>query len=248
MVSDRELVDKWRTYVFRPAADEVRALLEQFPDRRSLTVPFDRCGTDYRFSAPLLEQPDRTLEAGRAALGEFAEELGAREGRIYPDDRVYLRVTGAPTSVRHSLSDLGTEHLNRLVTVEGTVADVDAPGPRVAVAGFRCDHCEELVSVRQPGRFLRRPGRCHHCNANGPFTLEPDRATCVDAQTIAISDDHRTLAVELEHDLVDAFSIGEEVELVAIPRARLDGETTTGTLELEAVSADPGNENPVPAP
>ncbi|MFP8957213.1 hypothetical protein ACLI4Y_10820 [Natrialbaceae archaeon A-CW3] len=238
MVTDRELVDKWRTQVLQPASEEVKGLLERFPDRRSLTIPFDRFGTDYRFSSPLRTQPDRTLGAGRQALGEFAAEaLEAPEtAEIHPDDRVYLRVTEAPESIRYSISALGSRHLNRLVTVDGRVLETDSVRPRAAVAAFQCDHCGEFQSVRQPGRFLRRPGRCRDCNASGPFTLTPERGTYVDAQTITIVEGDRSVPVGLEHDLVGAFDVGDRVDLVAIPRARADGETTTATLELEAVS------------
>lgn len=242
MVTDRELVEKWRTHVFRPAATEVRSLLANFPDRRTLRVPFDRYGTDYRFSEPLLEDPDRTLETGRQALAEFARELlDGEEGSdivgVHPDDRVYFRIADPPERLRRDLSALGADQLNRLVTVQGTVVDVDRPRPRVIVATFRCDRCEASQLVRQPGRHLRRPGRCPDCNAGGPFTLVPDRSTCVDAQTIQLRDGTATVEVGLEHDLVDAFDTGAALSLVVIPRARLEGDTTTGAFELEAVSA-----------
>ncbi|MFP9193962.1 hypothetical protein [Natronosalvus vescus] len=238
MVSDRELVDKWRTQVLQPASEEVKRLLERFPDRRSLTITFDRFGTDYRFSSPLLSQPDRTLEAGKRALGEFAAETLEEPGttEIHPDDRVYLRVTDAPARIRCSIPTLGSEQLNRLVALEGRVVETDSVRPRAVVAAFRCDHCGEFQPVRQPGRFLRRPGRCHDCNASGPFTLTPERGTYVDAQTITVGEGDRSVPVELEHDLVGAFDIGDRVDFVAIPRARSNGETTTATLELEAVS------------
>ena len=274
MVTDRELVEKWRTQVFKPAANEVNRFLEGFPNRRALTIPFERVGADYRFSEPLFEEPDRTLEAGRRALSEVATELGDDVVGVHPDDRVYLRVTDPPLERRQPIGALRTDVCNQVIRVDGIVVDVGEVRPRAIVADYRCVRCEHHECVRQPGRYRREPARCSSCNAAGPFTLTPERATCVDSQHIRLrggqrdggagggqtaeegrasclgtdvrgaGSDSRThtggndsVDVALEHDLVGRLEPGDPCSLTVIPRVRFDDDTTTGTIELEAVSA-----------
>lgn len=235
-VSDRELVEKWRSLVFEPAAGDVRELLAAFPERRQLSVPFESCGIDYRFTAPLVNEPDRTFEAGRRAIREFAADRFERE--FEPDGRVYLRVRNVPDSVRRPLASIGTEHLNRLVVVSGTVAELRQPQPRVVTARFECERCGNYTAVGQPGRRLRRRTHCSHCSGAGTLALAPDAGAYVAAQTLSLEDGERTLPVALEHDLTGRFAVGDRIDVTAIPRARLDGETTVADLELEAICVE----------
>lgn len=235
-VSERELIEKWRRIVFEPAAADVEELLDRFPDRRTFRVPFEACGTDYRFTQPLFEDPDRTIEAGRRALQEVVEDRF--DGGIDPDDRVYLRVTDVPDSARRPLSEIDADHLKRLVVVGGTVEHVERPQPRAVTACFECERCGEYTTVPQPTRQLRRVGWCSRCNTAGTLSLASNRCVYVDTQTLTLRDGDRELPVVLEHDLTDRFTVGDRIDVTAIPRARLDDGTTVGQLELEAISAE----------
>lgn len=235
MVSDRELVEKWHAQVFRSADEEIRKLLTQFPDRRQLSIPFTECGADYRFTAPLVNDPDRTLEAGRRALEEVVDN--EFDGGVDDDDRIYLRLTDVPDSVRYPLEDLRAEHLNRLVAVDGTVESCGELEPRIVTASFRCERCDGRTTVPQRERRLRRRARCPSCTAVGTLDLDPKRSEYVDSQVIQLHNGDRTLPVALEHELAGAFDSGDELDVVAIPRGRFDGETTTVDIELECVSA-----------
>lgn len=234
-VSDRELIEKWQMLAFEPATPEIRELVAAFPDRRELCVPFEACGTDYRFTAPLLQDPDRTLRVGRRALREFVDDRF--DCGIDPDDRVYLRVTNVPDSVRQPLESIRTEHLNRLVVVGGTVAQVDRRRPRVVTASFECERCGEYTTVPQRNRRLRGCTRCSHCSAADRLALAPNRCSYVDAQELVLEDGGRRLPVALEHDLTDRFEVGDRIDVAAIPRARLGDGSTIADFELEGVSA-----------
>lgn len=236
MVTDRELVEKWQRQVFRSVESEVERLLAGFPDRRQLPIPFSQCGTDYRFSAPLLSEPDRTLEAGQQALAEFAAT--EFDERVDADERIYLRVTDVPQRIRYPLTGINADHLNRLVAVDATVTACEDPRPRIVTGEFRCRRCGETHAVSQRRRRVHRPAHCPSCRAAGTLTLAPDRSSYVDSQVVHVSDGERTLPVTLEHDLAGSVDPGEDLGVVAIPRGRFDGETTTVDVELEAVSID----------
>lgn len=239
VISERELADKWLTQVFRPAKAEVRGLLRSFPDRRQLSIPYEECGTDYRFTAPLVNQPDRTLAAGRRALSEFVDaEFDAEvDGSVDPDDRIYLRVTDVPESARVALSEIRADHLNRLVAVEGRVAAAEEIRPRIVTAAFRCDRCGERVDAPQRGARLRRRSNCPSCSGVETLSLSPDRSEYVDSQRLRLAASDRRLPLSLEHDLVDRFDPGDEIGAVAIPRAVPGGDAATVDVELEALSA-----------
>ncbi len=247
MISEQELIEKWQTHVFDSVEDDVRDLLVAFPDRRQLPISFEQCGTDYRFTAPLLSDPDRTLEAGRTALAQFVDQrFDELETDLRPDERLYFRLQDVPDSVRYPLTSIRSSHLNRLITVDGTVRSLEPPQPRVVTAVFECDRCGEETTVPQHDRRLRDTVRCRACQTGTSLRLVPDYCEYVDAQLVSLTDGDRTLPVSLEHDLTGSVGVGDQLELVTIPRARLDSETTRAEIELEAVSLDqrPVDERP----
>ncbi|GAB7019836.1 hypothetical protein [Halostagnicola bangensis] len=247
MISEQELIEKWHTHVFQSVEDDIRDLLVAFPDRRNLSISFEQCGTDYRFTAPLLSDPDRTLEAGRTALAAFVDQrFDELETNLRADERLYFRLQDVPDSVRYPLTSIRSSHLNRLITVAGTVRSLESPQPRVVTAVFECDRCGEETTVPQHDRRLRDTVRCQACQTGTSLRLVPDYCEYVDAQLVQLTDGDRTLPVSLEHDLTGSVEAGDRLELVTIPRARLDSETTRAEIELEAVSLDrrPLDEHP----
>lgn len=238
MVAENELVDKWSTQVFRPAEEEVRRLLRQFPNRRQLPISYEECGTDYRFTAPLVSDPDRTLEAGRRALAEFVDSEVDEPVTVEEKDRIYLRVTDVPESVEMPLSAIGADQLNTLVAVEGTVESVGEVRPRMVTAAFRCTRCGERTDVPQRGNRFREQNRCRTCNTAATLELRPERSDYVESQRFRLADGGRSMPVSVEHDLVGAAEPGDRIDVVAIPRARPDGESTTVDVELEALNVE----------
>lgn len=240
MTTEQELIRKWRLHVFESCADRIGRFVETYPDRRQLRLSFEQCGTDYRFVAPLLNDPDRTFRAGRKALDAFIEnDLGVKPTATFdPDDRIYFRIDGIPESVQYPLGSLGADHVGRLVRVDGTVETVGERRPVVVSAAFHCERCGSQTVRSQRNRRLRYPSYCSHCRNSGTFTFEPNESSYVDSQRIQLTQDSRSIPVLLEHDLVSRVTPGDEIRVTAIPRARKRDETTRLDLELEPISVE----------
>ncbi|WP_135829702.1 minichromosome maintenance protein MCM [Halorussus halobius] len=252
-----DLTEKWYEYVYRDRAESVRRFVEQYPDERALSVSCDRVGHDYRFVRPLLARPDEALRAGRAALRQFCADETDRDVGDRDFGDAYLRVTDLPGDSEVTVGELRADHLNRLYTVRGTVAEKGPVRPKVVRAGFRCAKCDAVTrQVVQRGRRFRSHAKCPDCNSVGYLSFAPAASEYVDAREVELrdpdggrgdaggerresSDDRRgTVTALLEHDLVDAASTGESIRLVAIPRASRTGGSAVADVWLESVSVE----------
>jgi len=231
-----DLTEKWYEYVYRDRGESVRRFVEQYPDERALSVSCERFGHDYQFVRPLLSNPDEALRAGKAALGRFLADDADREMRD-----VYLRVSDLPAESEVALGDLRAEHLNQLHTTRGVVAETGQLRPKVVRAGFRCAKCEAVTRyVAQRGREFRTHAKCPRCSSVGYLSFAPDASEYVDAREVRLEDPAGETAVPLllEHDLADGVSDGDEMRIVAIPRASRTGESAVAETWLESVSME----------
>ncbi|UPV76492.1 hypothetical protein M0R89_18330 (plasmid) [Halorussus limi] len=235
-VRSGDLTEKWYEYVYRDRGESVRRFVERYPDERALSVSCERFGHDYQFVRPLLANPDEALRAGKAALGRFLADETDREMRD-----VYLRVSDLPAESEVALDEIRATHLNELHTTRGVVAETGPLRPKVVRAGFRCAKCEEVTRhVAQPGREFRSHAKCPRCSSVGYLSFAPEASEYVDAREVRVRDPtgETELPVLLEHDLTDAVSDGDEVRIVAIPRANRTDESAVADTWLESVSME----------
>lgn len=231
-----DLTEKWYEYVYRDQSDSVRDFVANYPDERSLSVSCERFGHDYRFLSPLLADPDEALRAGRAALRRF---LPSESDRDLGD--VYLRVSDLPAESEVALAAVGADHLNRLHSTRGVVAETGPVRPKVVRAGFRCGKCEDVTRhVAQHGRQFRSHAKCPRCNSVGYLSFAPDASEYVDAQEVVVrdADGSADVPVLLEHDLTETVSEGDEVRVAGIPRASTSDESTLADVWVESVSME----------
>ncbi len=231
-----DLTEKWCEYVYRDRGESVRRFVERYPDERAFSVSCERFGHDYQFVRPLLTNPDEALQAGKDALGRFLDDDADREMQD-----VYLRVSDLPAESEVALGDLRAEHLNRLHTTRGVVAETGQLRPKVVRAGFRCAKCEAVTRfVAQRGREFRTHAKCPRCSSVGYLSFAPDASEYVDAREVLLEEPTGETAVPLllEHDLADGVSDGDEMRIVAIPRASRTDESAVAETWLESVSME----------
>ena len=234
-----ELIDKWTTYVYRADRRAARRLIDEFPERRHLSVDYGHLGVDYEFTNPLLSEPDATLGAGREALRRFAADEGVTPPPDDPYETVYLRIANLPESRQMPLPALRAEHIGELVSFAGRVAEVGPVRPKLVRAAFHCEICDAITaSVTQPGHELRDVPGCTDCKNVGFVNFVPERSEYVDTQVVEIEplDGGERRPVWLEHELVGTVAPGEAIRVAGIPRARPNGGSTVFDLDVEAVS------------
>ncbi|RLI41976.1 Minichromosome maintenance protein MCM, partial [Candidatus Bathyarchaeota archaeon] len=153
------------------------------------------------------------------------------------------------------LRKLGSEHIGKLVMIEGIVVRSTPVRPMVMQAAFRCKRCGEITRVEETGQFLRAPFVCSNpsCRAKGPFDFIQEESTFVDSQDLRVQERPedlppgqlpRALNVKLVgSEIVDVARPGDHVSIVGIVRAVAPtlprvGKLRTFILHLDANSIE----------
>ena len=220
-------------------------------DRRTLTVDFEDLVTfDPELAEELLKNPDEYLKpANDAAFAQLRIED--------PDYGEKLEALTDPVTVRivklletTQLRRLGSDHIGKLVMIEGIVVRATPVHPMVMVGTFRCRRCGETTSVDQAGPFLSAPFQCNNpnCAGKGPFDFVQDESAFVDSQQLRIQERPedlppgqlpRSLNVKLiGTEIVDVGRPGDHVSVVGIVRAIAPSLPRVGKLRTFNLHSD----------
>lgn len=197
----------------------------------------------------IIEKPDEYLKyANKAAFNQLRIQEPEYAEKI-KEIGVTVRVRGliSPTPLRV----LGSEHIGKLVMIEGIITRATTVMPLVTKAAFRCRRCGKVQYVEQSGTFLTAPARCSEptCGRTGPFDFVQEESDFIDSQEIRIQEypedlppgqTPRSLDVRLiGKDLVNVARPGDRVRIVGTVRAESStlpraGRLRTFTLHIDA--------------
>jgi len=214
MVADP--VAKWEEFLSSRYWDALLELADSYPTNRSLAVRFpDLDAYDPEFADELLENPDQLLEAANAALLEIDLPMDVFL------DKAHLRITEIPR--RYKTRELRSDHIGRLIAIEGMVRTATEVRPKIVSAAFECQRCGYTFFKEQSGtKFEDTNLKCGNqaCDRGGPFKLVLTKSKFVDAQKIRIQESPedlrggeqpQTLDVELEDDLAGKIFPGDRI-------------------------------------
>ncbi|HDO42136.1 MAG TPA: minichromosome maintenance protein MCM [Candidatus Bathyarchaeota archaeon] len=216
----------------------------------SLILDFeDLLIADPRLAEDLLDKPHEYFAYANSAAFEQLQIEDPEYAEKIKEIGVTVRIRGIPRVT--PLRKLGSEHIGKLVMIEGIIMRATMVRPIVTTAVFRCKRCETKMEVPQSGAFLTFPYRCANprCGKNGPFEFVQEESKFVDYQELRIQEypedippgqTPRSLDIRLVgKDIVDTARPGDRVYVVGIvgaeatsyPRA---GKARTFTLYIEA--------------
>ncbi|MHA1711056.1 MAG: minichromosome maintenance protein MCM [Candidatus Freyarchaeota archaeon] len=220
-------------------------------DSTSIIVDFDDLlAEDSALAENIVKNPDEYLRyANRAALAqlqtedpEYAERVAERVGTVS------VRFKGLPVTT--PLRTLGSEHIGKLVMVEGIVVRATPSRPLVMRAAFRCKRCDTVSYVDQVGAFLRAPIECSNptCRRKGPFDFIQEKSSFIDSQEIRIQERPEELPpgqlprwIDVKivgKDLVDVARPGDHVSVVGVIRAEAPSLPRVGKLRTFRLHID----------
>jgi len=231
--------DKYRERISQMALNGSSSLIVDFED---ILV------ADSKLAEGLLERPDEYLRyANNAAFDqlqiqdpEYAEKIRERG--------VTVRIRGIPYVT--PLRSLSSEHIGKLVMIEGIVIRATNVRPLVTKAIFRCRRCDQLIEVPQTGTFLVPPSRCTNpdCRSTGRFDFVQEESEFVDSQEIRIQEypedlppgqTPRSLNIQLiGKDLVNVAQPGDRIYAVGIVRAEDRSSSRRGKLRAFGLYLD----------
>ncbi len=209
-------VAKWVEFLRTRYWDELLKLADSYPDERSLKIRFsDIDKFDPDFAEELLENPEPILEAAHAALLELDLPMD-----VYLD-RAHVRIAELP---RHfKTRELRSDHIGKLLAIDGLVRTATEVRPKIISAAFQCQRCGFTFFKEQTGnKFEDQNLKCMNqaCDRGGPFKLLLAQSKFVDAQKIRVQESPedlrggaqpQTLDVELEDDLAGRIFPGDRV-------------------------------------
>jgi replicative DNA helicase Mcm len=241
-------VAKWEEFLRSRYWDDLLALADTYPENRSLEVKFpdlDRYDPD--FADELLEGPEELLEAAGAALLEIDLPI-----EVYLD-KAHVRIVELPQ--HYKTRELRSDHISKLIAVEGLVRTATEVRPKIFSAAFECQRCGYVFFREQTGtKFDDQNLKCQNqaCDRGGPFKLILTKSKFVDAQKVRVQESPedlrggaqpQTLDVELEDDLAGKIFPGDRVVINGVlksyqrstPQA---GKSTYFDLYLKGISAE----------
>lgn len=219
---------KYRKRLSQMAVSGTKSLVVDFEDL--LTIDLD-------FATKIIDKPDEYLryseEAARSQLKiedpEYAEEV----------DKIHVMFRGLPEKTH--LRKMGSQHIGKLILVDGILVRATSIRPFLMKAVFKCRRCENESSLEQTGAFVIYPPFCSACQRTGPFDVVDAKSEFVDSQEIRVQERPEDLPpgqlprwvdVRLLEDLVDVARPGDRVTITGIVRIRKAYLPRRGTLRM----------------
>lgn len=110
----------------------------------------------------IIEDPEEILKAAKLALEQF--DIG-QELKLFE-----IRLKNIPESQRIAIRDIRSNHIGKLIHIEGIVRQKSDVRPQVTSARFECPSCGSIIPVLQFGQKFREPNKCS-CGRSGKFRL-----------------------------------------------------------------------------
>lgn len=196
------------------ANEQIRRFEEFFGEKKSeilsqlnkghnfLAVDFSELTRfDPELAEELLNSPEDVLAAAETAVKEM-ENLS----------RFRIRLKSLPDSQSIMIRNIRSDHLGKLLVIEGTVRQKSDVRPQVVSSKFECPSCGNIISVLQIETSFKEPTRCG-CGRKGKFVLLSKEL--VDAQGIVLEESPENLEggeqpkrinIFLKEDLVSPIS------------------------------------------
>lgn len=226
---DNEIQVAWSDVFSR---DNYRIMIsdiaDNYPQKKSVTVDYADINTyNVDFAMYVLDNPDKCLDLARKTVMSLVPNINR------PGDAINVRITNLPRDAKVDIRNLRSDHLGKLLAVEGLARKVTTVKPRMTYALFRCDRCHSEIWVEQSGMILREPMMCTNpegsCNKQATrFTLDDKASVFTDTQKIEIQESPEglrggaqpeRLTGYVEDDIAGEVTAGNRITLNGILRS-----------------------------
>ena len=219
--ADQELTDRFEQFYRNYYREEIGELAQRYPnEQRSLYVDWNDL---YRFDPDLaddyLAQPDQIHDYAREALRLYDLPVDVSLGQAH------VRVSSLPevTEIR----GIRAHDVNTFVSVQGIVRKATDVRPKIEEAAFECQRCGTLTYIPQSGGSFQEPHECQGCERQGPFTINYDQSTFIDAQKLRVQESPeglrggetpQSIDVTIEDDITGRATPGDHVTVTGVLR------------------------------
>ncbi|KPU62348.1 hypothetical protein EP1X_09300 [Thermococcus sp. EP1] len=205
--------------------NKIRDILTVIP-RRSIGISWEHLNAfDPELAEELLESPEEVILAAEDAIQIILQEEFFRKEPF----KIHARFFELPKT--YLVKELGSEHINKLIQVEGIITRITEVKPFVSRAVYVCKDCgQEMIRLQKPFATLIKPNKCEACGSRN-LELDVDKSTFLNFQSFRLQDRPESLKggqmprfvdVILLDDLVDIALPGDRVIITGVMRVVLE--------------------------
>ena len=216
----REYVDDAGNEVY---INRLKDLLTVVP-KRSLAIDWAHLNSfDPELAETLLKEPEEAIASAEDAIQIVLKEPPLLVEREF---KVHARFYNLPHTLL--VKELGSEHINRLIQVEGIITRVSEVKPFVQKAVFVCKDCgNEMIRLQRPYENLVKPAKCDACGSRN-IELDVEKSRFINFQSFRLQDRPESLKGGQMPRFVDAILLDDLVD-TALPGDRV---LVTGILRV----------------
>ncbi len=148
-------INRFDAFLDAHMREAVTDAFELYPKKRSVSIDFQLLEAfDPELAEDLVRQPDAVVEAAEKALQ-------TKKPVVFEDARrLHARFFNLPSLFEVPVQNLGAEHLDKLVRVEGVVSWVTEIKPLMKTALWQCIHCLHTIKTATDKSAFKKPGLC----------------------------------------------------------------------------------------
>ncbi|MBI2134049.1 minichromosome maintenance protein MCM [Candidatus Woesearchaeota archaeon] len=155
-----------------------------------------------------LNEPEESIRA----LEMACKQIDLPSDKPEEATKIRIRLTNVPEQQKILIRNIRSEHIGKLMYLDGLVRQKSDVRPQVVSTKFECPSCGQIISILQLEQSLREPTKCS-CGRKGKFTLLSK--DLVDAQSIVLEEipelleggeQPKRINVFLKEDLVSPIS------------------------------------------
>lgn len=249
LLKDESLVSQWQKFFEDYCKSDIETVALEYPEKRSLYVDYWRIDeADPKLAELLLDQPYKAIYNAEQALKNIDV---AAENKLL----LHFRVINLPDTNRILIRKIRSNHLGKLMAVDGLVKKRTEVRPKLQTGAFQCQKCGAIIRIEQDEDILKEPAECYEdqggCGRVSSFKLLPSLSQFVDFQKIEIQENPEGLrggaqperiSVFLEDDLTGEIAPGDRVIvngiLHSMQRRRGTYRLTAFDKTMEAISVE----------
>jgi replicative DNA helicase Mcm len=179
--------------------------------KKSIAISFQSIlEFSHKLADALLDKPEETLGFFNFAI----EEAGLAKD-------VKVRLTDLPKSQEIKIREIRSQHIGKILCIEGIVRQSSDVRPQVTNAIFECPGCGAKITVLQLDKRFREPNKCPQCGRKKNFKVVSKEL--IDAQRLVIEESPETLSGGEQPRRISIFLKDDLVE------PKMEEKTTPGS-------------------
>ena len=174
--------DRWVTFFERYCRSQILQLAGEYPHVNCLDVDYQQLQNfDINLADELINDSYSILKDAHDALLDYDLPM---ECQLDVD----VHVVNLKDKI--TVKDLRSNHVGKLISIDGLVRVASEVRPKLVEAGYECASCGAITKITQEGNKQRKPVECSMatCGQKSSFRFSPKYSTFIDSQKIRLQE------------------------------------------------------------